>query len=128
MFIGGQWAPLGFIGGILQSISQVRGAVFTYARDNIAVVKVFARDPYYTLIQRDKKMTTISFVGNTGCLPQSKCQQISLYEMTFLLSLKGGLIGLCLGFSFVSLVKRIEEKSLIYIIRLRSSTTLELPQ
>ena len=41
--------------------------MFRYARDNIAVVKVFARDPYYTLIQRDKKMTTISFVGNTGC-------------------------------------------------------------
>ena len=48
-------------------VCQVREAVFRYARDNIAVVKVFARDPYYTLIQRDKKMTTISFVGNTGC-------------------------------------------------------------
>ena len=55
------------LGGHLRSVSQVRDAVFTYARDNIAVVKVFARDPYYTLIQRDKKMTTISFVGNTGC-------------------------------------------------------------
>ena len=55
--------------------------MFTYARDNIAVVKVFARDPYYTLIQRDKKMTTISFVGNTGCSPQSKCQQILLVCM-----------------------------------------------
>jgi len=60
----------------------VRDAVFTYARDNIVVVKVFARDPYYTLIERDIKMTLISFVGNTG-----------------------GLVGLCLGFSFVSLVE-----------------------
>ena len=40
--------------------------MFTYARDNIVVVKVFARDPYYTLIERDIKMTLISFVGNTG--------------------------------------------------------------
>ena len=49
-----------------QSLSEVRDAVFTYARDNIVVVKVFARDPYYTLIERDIKMTLISFVGNTG--------------------------------------------------------------
>ena len=81
------WAGMGVhcslfvIEGHLRSISQVRDAVFTYARDNIAVVKVFARDPYYTLIQRDKKMTTISFVGNTGCSPQSKCQEILLVCM-----------------------------------------------
>jgi hypothetical protein len=56
--------------------------VLTYARDNIAVVKLFARDPYYTWFQRDKIMTNISFIGNTG-----------------------GLIGLCMGFSFVSLVE-----------------------
>jgi len=49
-----------------QDDEQVRKAVFMYAQDNIAVVKVFARDPYYTLIEKDKKMSLLSFVGNTG--------------------------------------------------------------
>ena len=39
-------------------------------------------DPFYTQIIRDKPMTWTQFIGNTG-----------------------GLIGLCLGFSFVSIVE-----------------------
>ena len=80
---------------------QVRKAVFMYAHDNIAVVKVcaktsspltillqvspststhqqvFARDPYYTLIEKDKKMSLLSFVGNTGSRVLSKQDYIS---------------------------------------------------
>ena len=51
-----------------------------YARKNIAVLKIFLKDPYYTNIIRDRQITLTNFVGNTG-----------------------GLVGLCLGLSFISL-------------------------
>ncbi len=53
--------------------------IFQYSADNIAVVKLFIRDPYYTNIKKDVQMTFISFLGNAG-----------------------GLAGLCMGFSLVS--------------------------
>ena len=56
--------------------------IHEYSQDNIAVVKLFIRDPYYTNIKRDVAMTTNSFLGNAG-----------------------GLIGLCMGFSLVSAVE-----------------------
>ena len=55
-----------------------------YARKNIAVLKIFLKDPYYTNIIRDRQITFINFVGNTG-----------------------GLVGLCLGLSFISLFEGI---------------------
>ena len=51
-----------------------------YASKNIAVLKIFLKDPYYTNTIRDRQITLINFVGNTG-----------------------GLVGLCLGLSFISL-------------------------
>jgi hypothetical protein len=45
----------------------------------LAVLYIFIKDPYYTLIKKDVSMTTISFIGNAG-----------------------GLVGLCMGLSFVS--------------------------
>ena len=54
--------------------------VHEYANDNIAVVKLFLRDPYYTNIKKDREITFINFIGNTG-----------------------GLVGLCMGLSAVSL-------------------------
>ena len=53
-----------------------------YARQNIAVLKIFLKDPYYTKIIRDRQITLTNFVGNTG-----------------------GLVGLCLGLSFISIVE-----------------------
>ena len=55
-----------------------------YASKNIAVLKIFLKDPYYTNIIRDRQITLINFVGNTG-----------------------GLVGLCLGLSFISLFEGI---------------------
>ena len=54
--------------------------IFDYAKQNLAVVNVYIKDPVVTRILRDQKIPIIAFVANTG-----------------------GLLGLCMGFSLVSL-------------------------
>ena len=54
--------------------------IFVYAKKNLAVVNVYIKDPVVTRIMRDQKIPVIAFVANTG-----------------------GLLGLCMGFSLVSL-------------------------
>ncbi len=54
--------------------------IFRYAKQNLAVVNVYIKDPVVTRILRDQKIPVISFVANTG-----------------------GLLGLCMGFSLVSI-------------------------
>ncbi len=56
--------------------------IFIYARNNIAKVTVFLRDPYVKKYAREEKITQITFVGTVG-----------------------GLLGLFLGFSFISAVE-----------------------
>ena len=51
-----------------------------YSKENMAKVAIYFRDPYYTKIVRDVKMTFTTFISNAG-----------------------GLVGLCLGLSLVSL-------------------------
>ena len=51
-----------------------------YTANNIAILKIYLKDPYYTLIMKDEQMSTISWIGNMG-----------------------GLLGLFMGLSFVSL-------------------------
>ena len=58
--------------------------LYKYASKNIAILKIFFRDPYYTLINKDEQMSTVSWIGNTG-----------------------GLVGLCMGLSFVSLFEMV---------------------
>ena len=53
--------------------------IFFYAKKNLAVVNVYIKDPVVTRILRDQKIPIIAFVANTG-----------------------GLLGLCMGFSLVS--------------------------
>ena len=50
-----------------------------YGKENLAFVRIFILSPYVTLIERDVAMTFINYIANTG-----------------------GLLGLCLGFSFIS--------------------------
>ena len=50
-----------------------------YGRDNLALVRVIMQSPYATKIKRDLAMTMTDYIANTG-----------------------GLLGLCLGFSFIS--------------------------
>ena len=51
-----------------------------YAKENFAKVAIYFRDPHYTKIVRDVKITFTTFICNAG-----------------------GLVGLCLGLSFISL-------------------------
>ena len=56
--------------------------VFEYARKNIATVTLFIRDPFAERIVTSQKVTAISFISDVG-----------------------GLLGLFMGFSFVSAVE-----------------------
>ena len=53
--------------------------VYEYGKENLALVHIFIQSPYVTMIKRDMEMTFTNYVANTG-----------------------GLLGLCLGFSFIS--------------------------
>ena len=61
-------------------VKNLEEDIFTYAKKNLAVVNVYIKDPVVTRIMRDQKSPIIAFVANTG-----------------------GLLGLCMGFSLVSL-------------------------
>ena len=58
---------------------RIEEDIFLYAKKNLAVVNVYIKDPVVTRIKRDQKIPVIAFVANTG-----------------------GLLGLCMGFSLVS--------------------------
>lgn len=60
-------------------IARLEEDIFHYAKQNLAVVNVYIKDPVVTQIMRDEKIPVIAFVANTG-----------------------GLLGLCMGFSLVS--------------------------
>jgi hypothetical protein len=64
----------------LQSNPKMSKFLYNYAKTNFAILRVFIKDPYYTLIKRDEQLTTISFLGNVG-----------------------GLLSLCMGLSLVSI-------------------------
>ena len=53
--------------------------MFQYGRENLALVQIMIQSPYVTKIKRDVAMTYIDYIANTG-----------------------GLLGLFLGFSFIS--------------------------
>ena len=54
-------------------------ALYEYAKENLARVRIMIRNPYVQKISRDQAMTFTNYVANTG-----------------------GLLGLCLGSSFLS--------------------------
>ena len=55
-----------------------------YASENLAKIKLMIRDPYVQTIRREQAVTLTAFLANTG-----------------------GLLGLCLGFSVISLAEMI---------------------
>jgi hypothetical protein len=65
---------------MIQSNSSISQFMYSYAKNNFAMLRVFIKDPYYTSIICDEQIPMISFLGNAG-----------------------GLVGLCLGFSLVSI-------------------------
>ena len=54
--------------------------MFEYASKNLAIVEIFFRDPYYTEFIKNEHISVLSFIANAG-----------------------GLLGLCVGMSFLSI-------------------------
>ena len=61
-------------------IQNVEDILYIYAKNNLAVVNIYIKEPVVTNIWRDQKTPVINFIAYTG-----------------------GLLGLCMGFSLVSL-------------------------
>jgi hypothetical protein len=60
--------------------NKLANFLLEYSKENLAILRVLFKDPYYMLIKRDEQMSVITFLGNTG-----------------------GLLGLCMGMSLVSI-------------------------
>ena len=56
--------------------------LYTYGRHNLALIHVMIQSPYVTIIKRDVAITLLRYIADTG-----------------------GLLGLCLGFSFISIIE-----------------------
>ena len=61
-------------------VIKVSKFLLDYAKNNFAILKIFINYPFYTKMTRDQDMTFLSFIANAG-----------------------GLLGLCMGLSFVSI-------------------------
>ena len=57
----------------------LREEMYKYGRENLALIHVMIQSPYVTKIKRDVAIPFVTFVGNSG-----------------------GLLDLCIGFSFIS--------------------------
>jgi len=76
-----------------EDISQkVVDATITYAKENLAVVRVFLRDPYHESIIRDRRTSRLSFFGSVG-----------------------GWFGLCCGLSIISAIEMLYHTILLFI-------------
>ena len=76
--------PKNFLEEFKKPNETLLGEMVEYGRKNLAAVKVMIQSPYVTRIKRDVAMTFTNYVANSG-----------------------GLLGLCLGFSFISGVELI---------------------
>jgi hypothetical protein len=61
-------------------LEGLENEVYVYARKNVMVLKVYLQDLTVTQYLKDEKITTISFIANTG-----------------------GLLGLCMGLSVITI-------------------------
>ena len=64
----------------INRIQNLEDLLYFYAKNNLVLVNIYIKDPVVTKIWRDEKTPVIHFVAYTG-----------------------GLLGLCMGFSLVSL-------------------------
>ena len=71
--------------------------LFDYADKNLAVLYIYIKDPYYTSMRKDENIAVISFIGNAG-----------------------GLLGLCMGLSFVSVFEIVYHLARYWILKLAS--------
>jgi hypothetical protein len=71
--------PRNYFNDYTDPVDTLVNELYQYGRDNLALVHVVIQSPYVTMIKRDVEMTFTSYIANTG-----------------------GIIGLCLGFSFIT--------------------------
>ncbi len=67
-------------------------ALTRYARENLLLANIYIKDPAVTLIKRDQKIPVIWFVANVG-----------------------GILGLCMGCSLVTLFEVLHHVLLIFL-------------
>ena len=60
----------------------IESEIVNYAKSNLAIINIFIKDPYSKRFRKSEKMSRIAYIANSG-----------------------GLLGLCMGFSFVSLAE-----------------------
>ena len=63
-------------------LKNVEYEVYKYARENLAIINIFIKESYTKRFRKTEKMSRISYIASSG-----------------------GLLGLCMGFSFVSLAE-----------------------
>ena len=61
---------------------EVESEIYNYAKSNLAIINIFIKDPYSKRFRKTEKMSRIAYIASSG-----------------------GLLGLCMGFSFVSLAE-----------------------
>ena len=84
---------------ILLFSSQIFEELHKYAKENLLWLNVYVKDSFATRIIRDERMTRTSFIANVG-----------------------GLLGLCMGFSLVSVAE------ILYFVCKRNNVCCTLPR
>ena len=64
---------------VIKANTKLSKFLFNYAQENLAVLNIFIKDPYYTSIESDEKMSLLFSIANAA-----------------------GLLGLCIGPSIVT--------------------------
>ena len=84
-------------------LKSIEYQVYKYARENLAIINIFIKESYTKRFRKTEKMSRISYIASSG-----------------------GLLGLCMGFSFVSLAEILYHCFLcvIMVIREKSSKLL----
>ena len=63
-------------------LKNIEYQIYKYARENLATINIFMKESYTKRFRKTEKMSRISYIASSG-----------------------GLLGLCMGFSFVSLAE-----------------------
>ena len=92
---------------------EFKQAILKYAKENLIKMHLFISSPFTTAYQRYIETTKINFIANVG----GKCVK---YFIQNIFKYFSGLMGLCMGFSFVSLTEII-----YYFGRLLFGNTIE---
>ena len=74
-----RWTPRDKLINCTESSCAIENAILEYGKENLALLHIFVKDPYTIRYRRDEEIALTSFIGNLG-----------------------GLLGLYLGFSWIS--------------------------